>query len=128
MIRLADVMYIAGVVMVFLSHTVTNFAFWYLTQIKTIGATVQEVALAFEANPEFILIANLNGLFKILFYLILPAFIISAYWVSRKAYIKTSPSALAFMGTFMFFVGLLNLTNDVSNLAGLLLNPSVVTG
>jgi hypothetical protein len=127
MLRTADIMAGVGLFGMIASHAITNFCVWYLASMQQVGATANAVARAFEANPAAIgMVQNFQFVNLLISYFFLPAVIFSLYYLLRRQYIRTAPVVIAFVGIFMLLVGLMNMSNDLSNMIGLLLNKGII--
>jgi hypothetical protein len=117
-------MCILGIAMLLGAHAVTTNAFWTMADHTK---TVHQVAQAFEANPSAVgLVTSIDGITLMISYVLFPAIILCGYYLHRKQIVKSSVITIAFYGSFVFFVGLLNFLNDLSALLGLFMNLGII--
>lgn len=124
--KTSDIMFALGLLMLVACHFITTTIIWFLTS-QNAGATAQQVANAFEANPLAVnLVAGFTGISFIISYIVLPGLSLAGYWTFRNSYGKKNPSFLYMMASIVFFSGLLNVTNDLAALTGVLLQYGVI--
>jgi len=122
LITIADIFAIIGTFFLTAAHAITQAAIWALATPSAVGAEVEAVARAFEANQLAVsLLASVSGISLMIQYVIFPALVLTYYYIMRRAYIKRYPSVLIFVGIFLFFLGFLNVLNDLGNYIGVLI-------
>lgn len=116
-VRTCDKLAITGFAMLILCHAITTATLFLLSNH---AQNIQDVTQAYESAPlSAMLVGNLTGLSFIIQYIALPAILAASYWTIRKM-MKRNTLFLFWLTTFVFLAALLNITNDLSALIGVL--------
>jgi hypothetical protein len=87
------------------------------------GAQIENVAIAYEANPLFKSFVDIKGIKAVMMLIIIPATAMAVYYFFRKRVKegKMQIDSLCYFTTFAFFVMLMDSINNAITLIGLLL-------
>jgi len=122
-IKISDRIFIVGLVMLIAAHFITVLA---IAMISDHGSSVADVARAYERNPLATgLIETFSSYNFMIAFIILPGFSAASYWLIRHYY-RPVPSFILFNALFVFFSALLNVTNDMAALTGLMLQYGMI--
>lgn len=116
----ADYFVIAGYLLFMTAHMTTNFLIkHYENEAKLVGVA-EEAVLLMEANPLARFFFQFDNFKHIYQWIILPVFYFGMYYYWRKR-LFDHPLVLETIGAMLFMMGILNASNDVSILLGVLL-------
>ena len=118
----SDWIIIAGFLLFFTSHMTTNFLIkYYENEAQTIGEA-KEIVQIMEVNPFARGVFMFNNLRILYQFIIMPIFFFGAYYYWRKKFMEANPELLETIAMMVFMSGLLNASNDVSIMFGVVMS------
>lgn len=115
----SDWIVLVGFLLFLTAHMTTNFLIKYYEDAAVTIGEASQVAHLMESNPLLQYLYSFNN-FRVLFqFVMLPALFFGSYYFARKKYLTTNPELLESLAVTMLIIGLINATNDVSIMLGI---------
>lgn len=119
-LRFSDYLVAGSVIFFFIAHLTTQYIAGVYHDTAQSASQAAQIFKMNEANPIAAFILPLRGLNVIYTYVIMPSLVFSVYWVIRKYNMARYPFLVDQVAIFMFSVAMIDATNDLAYLAGLI--------
>ena len=117
----ADWLVIASFVLLIAAHSTTNFLLKYYENSAQYMEDVKQVANLMEANPVAQLFFQFTNLKLIYQFVLMPVWFFGMYYYFRRKLINVNYEMLETIAMMTFMIALLDASNDVSIMLGLLM-------